>query len=167
MLVLFDQSTPVPIRPFLREHKVETAWQRGWDKLKSGDLLKAAEEAGFEVLVTPDKNIRYQQNLKNYTIAVVVVGNPQWPALRHHVDRIVAAVNATKPGSYCEVRFRNGEGCLVPSIFGLISDHGASFHHPTHVVDGDIDVRQWIAFHGHQVAKITRSDGAEFLFFAQ
>jgi hypothetical protein len=82
MLVLFDQSTPVPIRPFLREHKDETTWQRGWDMLKNGDLLKAAEEAGFEVLVTPDKNIRYQQNLKNYTIAIVVVGNPQWPALR-------------------------------------------------------------------------------------
>jgi hypothetical protein len=103
MLVLFDQSTPVPIRPFLREHKVETTWQRGWDKLKNGDLLKAAEEAGFEVLVTPDKNIRYQQNLKNYTIAIVVLGNPQWPMLRHHVDRVVAAVNAAKPGTYCEV----------------------------------------------------------------
>lgn len=103
MLVLFDQGTPVPIRPFLKGHTVETAWQRGWDKLKNGDLLKAAEEAGFEVLVTPDKNIRYQQNLGNYTIAIIVLGNPQWPALRHHVDRVVAAVNGAKPGSYCEV----------------------------------------------------------------
>jgi hypothetical protein len=76
MLVLFDQSTPVPIRPFLKGHTVETAWQRGWDELKNGDLLKAAEEAGFEVLVTPDKNIRYQQNLRNYTIAIVVLANP-------------------------------------------------------------------------------------------
>ena len=105
MLVLFDQSTPVPIRPFLKGHTVETAWQRGWDELKNGDLLKAAEEAGFEVLVTPDKNICYQQNLKNYRIAIVVVGNPQWPVLRHHVDRIVAAVNAAEPGTYCEVEF--------------------------------------------------------------
>ena len=64
MLVLFDQSTPVPIRPFLKGHTVETAWQRGRDKLKNGDLLRAAEQAGFEVLVTPDKNIRYQQNLR-------------------------------------------------------------------------------------------------------
>ena len=103
MLVLFDQSTPVPIRPFLKGHTVETAWQRGWDKLKNGDLLKAAEEAGFEVLVTPDKNIRHQQNLRNYTIAIIVLGNPQWPVLRHHVDRVVAAVNAAKPGTYCEV----------------------------------------------------------------
>jgi hypothetical protein len=103
MLVLFDQSTPIPIRPFLKGHTVETAWQRGWDKLKNGDLLKAAEEAGFEVLVTPDKNIRNQQNLMKYKIAIVVLGNPQWPVLRHHVDRVVAAVNAAKPGTYCEV----------------------------------------------------------------
>ena len=103
MLVLFDQSTPVPIRPFLKGHAVETAWQRGWDKLKNGDLLKAAEEAGFEVLVTPDKNICYQQNLGNCTIAIVVLGNPQWPVLRHHVDLVVAAVNAAKPGTYREV----------------------------------------------------------------
>ena len=103
MLVLFDQATPVPLRSFLKEHKVETAYQRGWDKLKNGDLLKAAQEAGFEVLVTPDKNVRFQQNLTNYTIAIVVLGNPQWPALRHHVDRVVAAVNGAKPSTYCEV----------------------------------------------------------------
>jgi hypothetical protein len=66
-------------------------------------LLRAAEEAGFEVLVTPDKNIRHQLNLKNCAIAIVVLGNPQWPALRHYVQRIVAAVNCAKPGTYCEV----------------------------------------------------------------
>ena len=103
MLVLFDQGTPVPIRPFLREHTVETASERGWQKLKNGDLLKAAQEAGFEVLVTPDKNVRFQQNLRKYTIAIVVLGNPQWPVLRHHVDLVVAAVNAAKPGTYCEI----------------------------------------------------------------
>ena len=71
--------------------------------LKNGNLLQAAEEAGFEVLVTPDKNIRYQQNLKNYKIAIVVLSKPQWPVLRNHVDRVVAAVNAATRGSYCEV----------------------------------------------------------------
>ncbi len=103
MFVLFDQGTPVPIRPFLKEHTVQTTSQRGWDKLKNGDLLKAAEDAGFDVLITPDKNIRYQQNLKNYTIAIVVLGNPQWPVLRQHVERVVHAVNAAKPGTYYEV----------------------------------------------------------------
>lgn len=108
MLVLFDQSTPVPLRPCLKGHIVETAWQRGWDKLKNGDLLRAAEQAGFEVLVTPDKNIQHQQNLPKYKIAVVVLGNPQWPALRNHVDRVVAAVNAATPGSYLEVEIPEG-----------------------------------------------------------
>ena len=60
MLVLFDQGTPVPIRPFLTGHTVVTAAQRGWDKLQNGALLEAAEEAGFAVIITPDKNMRYQ-----------------------------------------------------------------------------------------------------------
>jgi len=103
MLILFDQGTPVPIRRFLTGHKVETTAQRGWDTLKNGDLLKAAQDAGFEVLVTPDKNIRYQQDLKAFAIAIVVLGNPQWPALRKHLDRVVAAVASAKPGEYIEV----------------------------------------------------------------
>ena len=49
------------------------------------------------------KNIRYQQNLVIRTIELVVLGNPQWPALRHHVDRVVAAVNARRPGTYVVV----------------------------------------------------------------
>jgi len=103
MLVLFDQSTPVPIRKFLNGHKVETAWQRGWDRLRNGELLKAGDDAGFDVFVTPDKNIRYQQNLKAFRIAVIVLSTSQWPMLRQHIDRVVAAVNAATPGSYCEV----------------------------------------------------------------
>jgi len=107
MFVIFDQSIPVPIRPFLKEHEVQTAAQRGWDKLKNGELLKAAEDAGFDVLVTPDKNIRHQQNLKMRTIAIVVLGNAQWPVLRRYVERVVTAVNAAKPGTYCEVEIPN------------------------------------------------------------
>lgn len=103
MLVLFDQATPVPIRQFLKGHTVQTAAQRGWDKLKNGELLKVAEEAGFEVFVTPDKNIRYQQNLKVHAIAIIVLSNPQWPALGPHIERVVAAVNTAKPGDYVEV----------------------------------------------------------------
>src|SRR5271154_5361959 len=98
MLVLFDQGTPVTLRPFLVGHKVETAAQRQWDKLKNGELLKAAEDSGFDVFVTPDKNIRYQQNLTLRGIAIVVLGNAQWPVLRQHVARVVDAVNAAQPG---------------------------------------------------------------------
>lgn len=69
----------------------------------NGVLLDAAEAAGFELFVTADKNIRYQQNLTGRKIAIVVLGNAQWPILRRHVERGVAAVNAATPGSYAEV----------------------------------------------------------------
>jgi len=66
-------------------------------------LLHSAETAGFELFVTPDKNMRYQQNLQGRKIAVIVLGNAQWPVLRRYVDRVVAAVDAATPGSFAEV----------------------------------------------------------------
>jgi len=103
MRVLFDQATPVPIRPFLTGHTVSTAAHEGWDKLQNGDLLNAAEAAGFEVFLTTDKNIRYQQNLTGRKITIVLIGKQQWPDLKPHVRLVVAAVNAATPGSYVEV----------------------------------------------------------------
>jgi len=103
MLVLFDHSTPAPLSSYLVGHTVIDARARGWDRLSNGDLLVEAERAGFEALVTADKNMRYQQNLKGRKIALVVLGTPRWPALRMHVDLIAAAVNAATPGSYAEV----------------------------------------------------------------
>jgi hypothetical protein len=79
MRVLFDQPTPVPIRRFLTGHSVRTAAQQQWAALKNGDLLTAAEEAGFEAFLTTDRNIRYQQDLASRSIAIVVIGVQQWP----------------------------------------------------------------------------------------
>ena len=103
MLILFDNGTPAPLRYALEGHVVVEALERGWDRLVNGELIAAAEAAGFEVLLTTDKNMRYQQNLKGRKIAFVVVGNQQWPTLRKHVQLVVAAVNAATPGSYVEV----------------------------------------------------------------
>ena len=103
MRILFDQATPVPIRAYLDQHVVNTASQQGWATLKNGDLLMAAEAAGFDVLLTTDKNLRYQQNLEGRKIAVVVIGVQQWPQLRPHVQRVVEAVNAAVLGSYIEI----------------------------------------------------------------
>jgi hypothetical protein len=63
MLILFDHSAPAPLIPFLRGHIVTKTKARGWDRLVNGDLLNVAEAAGFELFLTADKNIRYQQNL--------------------------------------------------------------------------------------------------------
>jgi hypothetical protein len=103
MLILFDHGTPRSIARSLAGHTVTEAKARGWDKLNNGKLLLAAEEAGFNVLLTTDKNIQYQQNLKGRKIAIVVLGNPQRPAVQRYMDRVVAAINAATPGSYTEV----------------------------------------------------------------
>jgi hypothetical protein len=66
-------------------------------------LVDRAEEAGFDLLLTGDKNIRYQQNLEGRRIALVVLSTPLWPVVKMHVDEIVAAVTAAIPGSYFEV----------------------------------------------------------------
>jgi hypothetical protein len=86
VLVLFDHSVPAPLRYALKDHVVVEAVERGWEALGNGALLDAAEAAGFEVFITADKNIRFQQNLTARKIAIVVLGNAQWPVLRRHVD---------------------------------------------------------------------------------
>jgi hypothetical protein len=103
MLVLFDHSTPAPLTSYLIGHTVTEARDRGWDRLSNGDLLAEAERAGFDVLLTADKNIRFQQNLTGRKIAIVVLSTPRWPVVRLHAERIAAAVNAAAPGSYVEV----------------------------------------------------------------
>jgi len=103
MLILFDHSTPAPLQHALTGHVVVEAVDRGWERLVNGALLNAAESAGFELLITADKNLRYQQNLKDRKIAIIVLGNAQWPVLRRYVERVVAAVSAATPGSFAEV----------------------------------------------------------------
>src|SRR5437667_11500422 len=58
MLILFDHGTPAPLRSFLRNHTVKKTKDLGWDTLSNGELLRAAEEAAFEIFLTTDKNIR-------------------------------------------------------------------------------------------------------------
>ena len=106
MLVLFDHSTPAPLAACLTDHTVTEARDRGWDGLSNGDLLAEAERAGFDVLLTADKNMRYQQNFSGRRISLVVLSTPQWPVVRLHMERIAAAVNAATPGSYTEVDLR-------------------------------------------------------------
>jgi hypothetical protein len=103
MLVLLDNGAPRGLARLLDGHSVEEARVRGWEELANGELLDVAEQAGFEVLVTTDKNIRYQQNLKARKISLVVLEHSQWPMVKLVADTIVAAVNTAHPGSYVEV----------------------------------------------------------------
>ena len=108
MLILFDQATPVPMIPYLKGHDIRTAAQQRWDRLKNGELLRAAEDAGFDLLLTTDKNMSYQQNLAGRKIAVMILSRQQWPQLRPHVDRVVNALSTIQPGSYTVVEIPGG-----------------------------------------------------------
>jgi hypothetical protein len=103
MLILFDHVTPAGIARFLKGHIVTKAKDLGWDRLSNGELLAKAEQAGFEVFVTADKNMRYQQNFTGRRIAIVVLSAPNWPIVKLRLEEIAAAVNAATTGSYVEV----------------------------------------------------------------
>lgn len=104
MLVLFDNGTPRTLaRHLIDRHTVTEARARGWQELENGELLSAAETAGFDVLVTTDKNLRYQQNLQTRQIAIVVLGVGRWGLIKPYIADVAAAVDAATPGSYTEV----------------------------------------------------------------
>lgn len=105
MRVLFDQGTPVPLRRSLSDHEVATSFEPDWGTLQNGDLLRAAEAAGFEAIVTTDQNLRYQQNPKHRTIAILVLLTTDWRLIRLHTDSVVSAVGKLGPGAYIELSF--------------------------------------------------------------
>ena len=101
MRILFDKNVPVGARTFLAGHEVHTVVEMGWpDQLENGKLLEVAEQSGFDVMVTSDQNIRYQQNLTGRKLALVVLGSNIWPVVQKHGSAITASVDAATPGSY-------------------------------------------------------------------
>ena len=103
MRVLFDQGTPAPLRHALPLHSVETTPERGWATLRNGDLLQAAENAGFDVMITIDQNRQYQQNLAERRIAIVVLNTTSWPRIRTATDGIVSAVARCATERFIEI----------------------------------------------------------------
>jgi hypothetical protein len=100
MLVLFDHGTPRGIARALQGHTVKEARAQGWDTLSNGELLKAAEDAGFDVLLTTDTNLPHQQNLEGRKLAIVILSKNRWSLVRPMMQQIANAVNAAKPGTY-------------------------------------------------------------------
>jgi len=100
MRILFDHGTPAPLRKHLKNHHVSKAKDKGWDELRNGDLIAVAKEEGFDLLLTTDKNLAYQQNLSHRKIAILVISNAQWPYLQFHVDLVIKAIETATPGSY-------------------------------------------------------------------
>lgn len=103
MRILFDNNTPRALRRYLTGHTVDTAREKGWARIRNGNLLDNAEEEGYEILITADQSMRYQQNLAHRQIAVIVLLSNRWPRVQMKIEEIRAALEGTEPGEVREV----------------------------------------------------------------
>ena len=103
MRIILDESVPQKLRLLIEGgHTVVTAWYQGWSGLKNGALLDAAEQEGFELFITADQELSYQQNLTGRRMALIVLSTNNWSFIRAHIGAVMAAIDAAKPGSYAE-----------------------------------------------------------------
>ena len=105
MKVLLDECVPVQVRGALPGYEVTTAQKMGWGGISNGELLAAAESAGFSLFILADKNLRYQQNLTGRRLAILELWTNHRPTLEKHFARIPAAAELAKPGDY--IRLEN------------------------------------------------------------
>lgn len=103
MRVLFDQGTPVPLRRYLHPHIVDTANEKGCSRLQNGELLDHAEANQYDVFITTDTNIRYQQNLTSRLIRILVLTTTSWPRIQGKTETVRAALERLDVGGYCEL----------------------------------------------------------------
>jgi hypothetical protein len=102
--VLFDQNLPHNLRKNLGSlglrHEIVTTAYMGWGELKNGELLRTAEANGMEVFVTGDGTLAYEQNLTGRRLAIIALSTNNWPIVKNHVPRILAAIDNALPGSF-------------------------------------------------------------------
>lgn len=103
MKIVFDQGVPVPLRSRLLGHEIATAYELGWSALKNGDLISSVQKDGYDLLLTTDRNLKYQQNLVGRRMSIVVLQSTSWPRIQKHVDAISVALSRATIGSYEEV----------------------------------------------------------------
>ena len=103
MKILFDHGTPAPLRAYIPEHAVDTAAEKGWAELSNGELLEQAESEEYELLITADQSVRYQQNLSRRRMAIIVLRSNRWPDVLLRVDDIRAALEPIQPRELREV----------------------------------------------------------------
>ena len=111
MRIILDESVPQKLRLLIdSHHTVITTSFQGWSGLKNGALLSAAEEAGFELFITADQEISYQQNMAGRRIALIVLSTNNWGLIKEHVAKITAAINSATAGSlaFVDVGHRRG-----------------------------------------------------------
>jgi hypothetical protein len=100
--ILFDHGVPAPLREHLRAHEIRTAYELGWSTLRNGELLTLAA-AQFDAMITTDRNLKSQQNLAAFEIAILVLPTTSWPRLQRMLGEIATAVESLKQMKYREL----------------------------------------------------------------
>lgn len=104
MRILLDESVPHKLRLLIGDgHEVATTWYLGWSGMKNGALMEAAEGAGFDVLITADQEMRYQQNWQGRAMGLLVLSTNDWARVKAHHAEILEAPRTMAKGAYCEV----------------------------------------------------------------
>jgi hypothetical protein len=117
MRILFDQNVPRALRNLLPGHDARTAAEMGWSTLANGNLVNAAERAGFEAMITADRNFRFQVDISSRSLSVIILSTNHWPILQRGAPAILRALQGARPGSYQDVavgRFRRGRSASPP-----------------------------------------------------
>ncbi len=103
MRILLDHNVPRPLRRYLVDHTVDTAIERGWEELRNGDLLQIAERDGYQVIITGDQNLRYQQNIDRRSLGILVLTSNRWPRIQTKTEEIRRVLEEISPGELREV----------------------------------------------------------------
>lgn len=115
MRIILDESAPQKLRLLIPgKHTVVTTWFQGWSGLKNGALLHASEAAGFELFITADQELSYQQNLTGRKMSLIVLSTNNWGLVRSSITRILAAIDAATPGSFVFVEIGHARGAAPP-----------------------------------------------------
>ena len=101
MRILLDEQLPRQLAPYFVGHEVRTTQEQGWAGLTNGALLKEASAADFQVFITGDKNLEFQQNLKTSGLFIVVLVAPtnKIEDLLPRVPGALDAIGRSKPGA--------------------------------------------------------------------
>ncbi|MFH1024445.1 MAG: hypothetical protein V1809_13780 [Planctomycetota bacterium] len=103
MNILIDECLPRYLKIALSDFSRQTVQEAGWSSVKNGPLLNLAE-AAFDVFLTADQNLQYQQNLKCRKIAIIVLPSSRLPVVKKYESELKQIISKIKPGDFIELK---------------------------------------------------------------
>jgi hypothetical protein len=142
--ILFDQGVPVPLKAWLGPHEVDAAFECGWSTLKNGELLAVAEKSGFDVMVSTDQKLKYQQRVTQRKMGILVLRSTSWPRIEKVAADIAKRMDSMKAGDYVEVPIPWGaDKSLRPTVTIVTVRAGAEIEGMAWVADGQKGQRKY------------------------